>query len=323
VEDGTLDGAALVKLVTALAALMDAGHRCLLVSSGAVGSGVASFQLDGYPRDIVTRQACAAVGQARLMQAYGSLFANFGITVAQVLLTAADLGERFSHISSTLHRLLDEPRIIPIINENDSVAIEELKVGDNDQLSSRVAVLTGAKRLILLTSAEGLLTPDSAEPIPEVNNIDDVMKFVRDDQGKFSIGGMASKLTAVKYAVENGVETWIANGRKPERLIDLVNGHGICATAANSLNYYVGKSSLATAHRCGNLDCRECHGTTGAAGIVCPQSIILRAKKCHVTSHGAGNPSTRGANYRSKSARPTGSGGERTKCGNARSSASR
>ncbi len=227
VEDGTLDGAALVKLVTALAALMDAGHRCLLVSSGAVGSGVASFQLDGYPRDIVTRQACAAVGQARLMQAYGSLFANFGITVAQVLLTAADLGERFSHISSTLHRLLDEPRIIPIINENDSVAIEELKVGDNDQLSSRVAVLTGAKRLILLTSAEGLLAPDSAEPIPEVNNIDDVMKFVRDDQGKFSIGGMASKLTAVKYAVENGVETWIANGRKPERLIDLVNGHGI------------------------------------------------------------------------------------------------
>ena len=147
--------------------------------------------------------------------------------MAQVLLTAADLGERFSHISSTLHRLLDEPRIIPIINENDSVAIEELKVGDNDQLSSRVAVLTGAKRLILLTSAEGLLAPDSAEPIPEVNNIDDVMKFVRDDQGKFSIGGMASKLTAVKYAVENGVETWIANGRKPERLIDLVNGHGI------------------------------------------------------------------------------------------------
>ena len=89
------------------------------------------------------------------------------------------------------------------------------------------AVLTGAKRLILLTSAEGLLAPDSAEPIPEVTNIGDVMKFVRDDQGKFSIGGMASKLTAVKYSVENGVETWIANGRKPERLIDLVNGHGI------------------------------------------------------------------------------------------------
>lgn len=227
VEDGTLDGAAVVRLVTALASLMDAGHRCLLVSSGAVGSGVASFQLDGYPRDIVTRQACAAVGQARLMQTYGSLFANFGITVAQVLLTAADLGERFTHISSTLHRLLAEPRIIPIINENDSVAIEELKVGDNDQLSSRVAVLAGAMRLILLTSAEGLLAPGSDQPIAEVKNVADVMSFVRDDQGKFSIGGMASKLTAVQYAVENGIETWIANGRRPERLIDICRGDAI------------------------------------------------------------------------------------------------
>jgi glutamate 5-kinase len=227
VADGTLDGAAVVRLVTALASLMDAGHRCMLVSSGAVGSGVASFSLDGYPRDIVTRQACAAVGQARLMQTYGSLFANFGITVAQVLLTAADLGERFSHISSTLHRLLAEPRIIPIINENDSVAIEELKVGDNDQLSSRVAVLTGAKRLILLTSAEGLLAPGSDQPIAEVQKVADVMSYVRDDQGKFSIGGMASKLTAVQFAVEHGIETWIANGRRPERLLDICHGKAI------------------------------------------------------------------------------------------------
>lgn len=227
VEDGTLDGAALVRLVTALSALMDAGHRCLLVSSGAVGSGVSSFQLDGYPRDIVTRQACAAVGQARLMQTYGSLFAHFNITVAQVLLTAADLGERFSHISSTLHRLLEEPRILPIINENDSVAIDELKLGDNDELSSRVAVLIGAKRLILLTSAEGLLAPGSETPIAEVSEIEDVLQFVRDDQGRFSIGGMASKLNAVKYAVNQGVETWIANGRKPERLLDIALGNAI------------------------------------------------------------------------------------------------
>ncbi|MFM2296604.1 MAG: glutamate 5-kinase [Verrucomicrobiota bacterium] len=227
VEDGTLDGAAVVRLVTALAEIIDAGHRCILVSSGAVGSGVASFALDGYPRDIVTRQACAAVGQARLMQTYGSLFANFGLTVAQVLLTAADLGERFHHVSSTLHRLLVEPRIIPIINENDSVAIDELKVGDNDQLSSRVAALTGAKRLILLTSAEGLLAPGSDQPIAEVKNVDDVMSFVRDDQGRFSIGGMASKLTAVKFAVDHGIETWIANGRRPERLLGICQGSAI------------------------------------------------------------------------------------------------
>ena len=115
----------------------------------------------------------------------------------------------------------------PTTNQHDSVAIEELKVGDNDQLSSRVAVLTGAKRLILLTSAEGLLAPGSDQPIPVVENVADVMSFVRDDQGKFSIGGMASKLTAVQYAVDHGIETWIANGRRPERLIDICEGHAI------------------------------------------------------------------------------------------------
>ena len=102
VEDGTLDGAALVRLVTALSALMDAGHRCLLVSSGAVGSGVSSFQLDGYPRDIVTRQACAAVGQARLMQTYGSLFAHFNITV-ELPLKAIVRGYSWSVIPITWH----------------------------------------------------------------------------------------------------------------------------------------------------------------------------------------------------------------------------
>lgn len=225
-EDGTLDGGAVVRLVTALASVLDRGHRCILVSSGAVGSGVSSFQLDRYPQDIVTRQACAAVGQARLMQTYGSLFANFHITVAQVLLTADDLGARAHHITSTLHRLLDEPRIIPIINENDSVAVEELKVGDNDELSSRVATLIGARRLILLTSAEGLLAPGCDTPVPVVSNIDEVFSFVRDSQGRFSIGGMASKLRAVKYAVDHGIETWIANGRKPERIEDIVTGSG-------------------------------------------------------------------------------------------------
>jgi glutamate 5-kinase len=161
------------------------------------------------------------------MQSYGGLFANFHITVAQVLLTADDLRARANHITSTLHRLLDEPRIIPIINENDSVAIEELKFGDNDELSSRVAALIGAKRLILLTSAEGLLAPGSDIPIPEVANTDEVFSYVRDSQGRFSIGGMASKLNAVKYAVDQGIETWIANGRKPERIEDIVTGNGI------------------------------------------------------------------------------------------------
>lgn len=227
--DGTLDTAAVVHLVSAIAGLIEGGHRCLFVSSGAVGSGVSAFGLREYPTDTATRQACAAVGQARLMQTYSSLFANFDITVAQVLLTAADLGtpERAGYVSDTLGRLLSEPRVLPIINENDSVAVEELKFGDNDMLCVRVARLAGAKRVILLTSVDGLLDPETRVRIPEVRDIDDVLRHVRDDKGRFSMGGMASKLAAVRFALEAGIETHIAHGRHPERLAGIVAGEGI------------------------------------------------------------------------------------------------
>lgn len=228
-SDGTLDRAALVHLVSAIAGLMDTGHRCLLVSSGAVGSGVSAMGLTSYPQDLATRQACAAVGQARLMQTYGALFSNFDIPVAQVLLTAADLGtpERASYVSDTLRRLLAEPRILPIINENDSVAVEELRFGDNDMLSSRVATLAGATHLILLTSVDGLLDPATGSIISEVYDIAAALAHVHDDRGKFSIGGMASKLHAVQYAVDAGIETHIANGRHPERLSAILSGNGV------------------------------------------------------------------------------------------------
>lgn len=228
-NDGTLDRAALVHLVAAIAGLVNAGHRCLFVSSGAVGSGVSALGLTEYPQDTATRQACAAVGQARLMQTYSSLFANFDITIAQVLLTAGDLGtpERAGYVSDTLNRLLSEPRILPIINENDSVAVEELKFGDNDMLSVRVAKLAGAQRIILLTSVDGLLDPETQQLIPEVADIDHVFRHVREDKGRFSMGGMASKLAAVKFAVEAGIETHIAHGRHPERLAQIVEGNGV------------------------------------------------------------------------------------------------
>ncbi len=227
--DGTLDKAALVHLVSAIAGLIDAGHRCLFVSSGAVGSGVSALGLTEYPKDTATRQACAAIGQARLMQTYSSLFSNFDITIAQVLLTAGDLGtpERAGYVSDTFRRLLAEPRILPIINENDSVAVEELKFGDNDMLSVRVAKLAGASRVILLTSVDGLLDPETNELIPEVSEIAHVFRYVREDKGRFSMGGMASKLSAVKFAVEAGIETHIAHGRHPERLAEIVAGKGI------------------------------------------------------------------------------------------------
>lgn len=224
-ENGTLDGASLVRLVTAVSELKSLGHSCVMVSSGAVGAGVSALSLKAYPDDVETRQAAAAIGQARLMQRYQTLFEQFDLNVAQLLLTGSDLQDNRERISATMRRLLEEGVIIPIVNENDSVAIEELRVGDNDMLSAKVAELLGARTLILLTTVDGLLDQDS-KLIEKVGNLDDVKGLIRSDSGKFSIGGMASKLEAVKYASERKIEVLIANGRNPEQLTDLVNGIG-------------------------------------------------------------------------------------------------
>lgn len=225
-DDGTLDGGSLVKLVTAVAGLQKDGHSCIMVSSGAVGAGVSALGLEAYPEDTDTKQAAAAVGQARLMQTYETLFQNFDLHVAQLLLTGSDLQDNQKRVLATLNRLLEEKTIIPIINENDSVAVEELKVGDNDMLSARVSELVGASQLILLTGVDGLMPPEGNDIIEEVLDVNDVLDFARDDSGKFSVGGMASKLQAVAYATGNGTSVIIANGRNPDQLGELVSGKG-------------------------------------------------------------------------------------------------
>jgi glutamate 5-kinase len=159
------------------------------------------------------------------MQRYQTLFEQFDLNVAQLLLTGSDLCDNRDRISATMRRLLQEGDIIPIVNENDSVAIEELRVGDNDMLSARVAELLGAQTLVLLTTVDGLLDQND-QLIEKVGNLDEVAGLVRDESGKFSIGGMASKLQAVGYATKAGIEVMIANGRKPEQLADLLAGNG-------------------------------------------------------------------------------------------------
>lgn len=227
-EDGTLDDDSLASLVSSVAGLWAENRRFVLVSSGAVGAGTSVLGLTEYPDDLSTRQAAAAVGQTRLMHAYQNLFRGFEMSVAQLLLTGDDFRseEHTRRISNTLHRLLEEPGIVPIINENDSVAVEELRVGDNDLLSARVATLVGAKLLVLFTTVDGLLRPDGGEIIEDVEKVEDVLGFAQDVKGRFSIGGMRSKLQAVQLAVEAGVETVIANGRRPERLEEIVGGGG-------------------------------------------------------------------------------------------------
>ncbi|MBK1830418.1 glutamate 5-kinase [Verrucomicrobiaceae bacterium R5-34] len=224
-QDGTLDEASLVRLVTSVSELVADGVPVVMVSSGAVGAGVSALQLDGYPDDTASRQACAAVGQTRLMHAYETLFQKFQINVAQILLTSEDLDsdQRSGLVMNTLHRLLKGGNIVPIINENDSVAVEELRVGDNDMMSARVAKRLQARLLVMLSTVDGLQRADGST-VDMVTDLNEVASHVRADHGKFSIGGMASKLLAVGTAVEAGVETVIASGRKPSALAKIVAG---------------------------------------------------------------------------------------------------
>lgn len=227
------DPVQLRKLVEAIALLKQAGHQCVVVSSGAVASGLRPLQFTQRPTDMTTLQACAAVGQTHLMHFYESLLRDHGLHVAQLLLTHEDLGnaDRAARVKNTLVRLLEFPQVVPVINENDSVAIEELRFGDNDKLSSQVAILWEADTLVLLTSALGLLRdPAHPEegPIPVVEDIDAVLHHAREEKSSLGTGGMGSKLRAVQDAVNAGIECIIASGRKPEQLVDVMAGAGVC-----------------------------------------------------------------------------------------------
>lgn len=220
------------RLVQAVSDLRRAGHEVMLVSSGAVGAGLPAFGLKKRPAEQITLlQACAAVGQARLMQIYDSGFRNYRFEVAQLLLIHEDFENenRRENIQNTLNCLLEQGRVVPIINENDSVATFELRVGDNDKLSVLVAKLVRADLLILLTQAAGLRGPDAQHErdiIREVPDVRSVLSYANSEVGSRSVGGMKSKLEAVAEAVAAGIETIIADGRHPEQLPALVSGEG-------------------------------------------------------------------------------------------------
>jgi len=213
------------RFASEVSALVRAAHECIIVSSGAVAAGLKSLGLKERPDDLPTRQACAAVGQSKLMELYATSFAKHKINVAQLLLTHEDLDSRlrYRNAKSTLNRLLQCGNVVPIINENDSVAVEELKFGDNDRLSAEVAILADADLLVLLTSVDGLLDK-KGRLVPLVDDVKKVQSLARVEKGKFSVGGMVTKLQAVKMAVDAGVHAAIANGRTPGQIPALVAG---------------------------------------------------------------------------------------------------
>ncbi len=227
-KGNTLDRRQFTRLAAEVAALVRSGHACVVVSSGAVAAGMAALGLTERPRDLAARQACAAVGQSRLMGLYATVFARHGLHVAQLLLTHGDLDSRTRHANArnTLEHLLGRGNTVPIINENDSVAVEELNFGDNDRLSAEVALLTRADRLFILTSVDGLLDA-AGRVVPVVSDLADVGGLVREDKGRTSVGGMVTKLQAVQIAVTAGIPAHILNGRTPGALAAALAGRPV------------------------------------------------------------------------------------------------
>ena len=222
------------ELVKVLSDLKNAGHEMILVSSGAIGMGVGKLNLPGKPSDIPTKQVAAAVGQCELMYTYDKLFANYNHTVAQILLTGEDIDdtERRSNFENTMYRLL-ELGALPIINENDTVATAEIKVGDNDTLGGIVACCVKADLLVLLSDIEGLYTADprkdpNATLISVVEAVTPEVEALAGGAGSsLGTGGMATKLRAAKMVTNAGCDMIIANGEKPSYLYDIVEGKAV------------------------------------------------------------------------------------------------
>jgi glutamate 5-kinase len=212
----SLDTAQFRRLAAEFAEIVAAGHSLVVVSSGAVTAGVGALGLSARPTDLPGKQACASVGQPLLIREFARHLGRHDLQPAQLLLTHDDIDSRRRRVNArtTFERLLAAKGIVPICNENDSVAVEELNFGDNDRLSAEVALLVEADLLLILTSADGVLDADRRR-VPVVHDFDAAFALVLPEKGANSVGGMAAKLTAVKIAVTGGVETYILDGRLP------------------------------------------------------------------------------------------------------------
>ncbi len=226
-----LDNAMLAGIAGDVGRLIERGYEVIIVSSGAVAAGKTELGITGRPATIPLKQAAAAIGQSRLMRSYGEAFGLQKRSVAQVLLTHDDLANRRRYLNArnTLMTLL-EHRIIPIINENDTVVVDEIRFGDNDNLSAMVTGLVEASLLVILSDVEGLYDADphanpAARLISEVPRItDEIVAMAGGGTSDLGTGGMATKIKAAKRAALTGVGTVILNGRRPGILMQLLDG---------------------------------------------------------------------------------------------------
>ncbi len=231
-RDGRPDRAQFKQLVDQVAGLMRRGFEVILVSSGAIGAGMAALGLRLRPTFVHESQSCAAIGQVGLMAEYQRQFARHGLVAAQLLLTYWDLDSRacYTNAANTLETLLRKKRVVPVINENDAIASDEIqagKFGDNDRLSAHVAAMAHADRLVILSNVDGLLDKPGpgGKVVPIVRRLDPAtLAMATGTESERSVGGMATKLEAARVAAQAGIETIVANGRRPTILAEIARG---------------------------------------------------------------------------------------------------
>lgn len=228
-KTGCLNIRRVEELCRVLSDIKNAGNEVILVSSGAIAMGFSKLLLNERPKDVPTKQAAAAVGQCELMYVYDKLFGEYHHTVAQLLVTGSDFehSDRYENFSNTMSRLL-ELKALPIINENDTIATDEICVGDNDTLSAMVAVSVKADLLVLMSDIDGLYTSDphrnkDAKLIDTVTEISDVYSFADGEFTSLGTGGMKTKLSAAQLCCNTGCDMVIMNGAEPEKIYDLLN----------------------------------------------------------------------------------------------------
>ncbi len=232
-DDDQLDAERIASLAEQVRAICDSGRKLVLVSSGAIGAGMGLLGLKERPKDLPHLQAAAATGQAHLIHIYDKAFRPHGYHAAQLLLTANDFKNRarYLNVRNTL-RTLSEYKTIPVVNENDTVSTDEIKLGDNDRLAAMVAGLIQADLLIVLSVVDGLLTGDPSNPtsrrLPLVERFDDeLLNLVGASKSSRGTGGMKTKLEAVHTATAVGVNVMIANGKRSNVLSDILKGDDI------------------------------------------------------------------------------------------------
>ncbi|MBS7264251.1 MAG: glutamate 5-kinase [Eubacteriales bacterium] len=222
------------KLVKVLSDIKNAGNQVILVSSGAIAMGVGKLNLEKRPEDIAGKQAAAAVGQCELMYTYDKLFLQYNQTVAQILLTAEDLRDTDRHkkFEDTMERLM-KLRVLPIINENDTVSTDEIKIGDNDTLAAIVAESVRADLLVLMSDINGLYDKDphiydDAKLIDDVYELDENIMSLGGGAGTArGTGGMMTKLCAAKIASDAGCDMIIMHGDRPDELYNIIDGNPV------------------------------------------------------------------------------------------------